>query len=671
MNLRRIRHFFSFKKHRFLFLLVFPFCVQPVFGITPMEYYNSLVAGRDDAGFRDGAFSRALFYNPCGLAIDNSGNRLFVADRDNHRIRVVYLNEDNRVATIAGSNTPGKTDGSLSEASFNQPTVLAYLPGDRLAVGDFGNRLLRIINLRKKTVATLAGNSADTILGGIWGLAYFQKDNSLYFTEPGEKRFRKWNLKTQKLETVLLNDTQVPNPRALCVSEDKIYLADWNLPEVYQVNPQENAATAKTVLKKVGSFKNIITLASSNDMLYAAQSDTNALVRILPDNQTLGLATAWGFLAENNDPGVDPLLYFRQEGLPSGLVVSPKETRKLFVTSPDLNHAIISVKDYEFGKWMDCNTGGKDFDYPDKKPAGTFRILIIGDSRVGSAMLPTPKDELKGKSFDIRKWDSESTKRTNLFAKQLEFLLNAQAALNGARHHFEVLTICEAGTATGSIIMGPTLDLVKKKNVDLILAMASISTYNYYFGMPLTGEGLPGTFDAEYMLKPLSERVAPGVTRHFYELCKKKKLFRVEAGKFIWSIDFSKWDSLDAEIREDLIELTARPYLAFQKRLQYMKTPEGHSRKLLILYVPWGNWQNISYEHFWKDICSKTGLNLLNLSEPFYALKTSFYPTYQKSFTRHYLSYGNFLIAYLLSHYLPQQKWIPFETYSTQKPSSE
>src|SRR2546425_12815169 len=43
-------------------------------------------------GYRDGdSFSVALFHTPIGLALDSSGNLLFVADRDNNAIRTLNL----------------------------------------------------------------------------------------------------------------------------------------------------------------------------------------------------------------------------------------------------------------------------------------------------------------------------------------------------------------------------------------------------------------------------------------------------------------------------------------------------------------------------------------------------------------------------------------------------
>ncbi len=414
----------------------------------------------------------------------------------------------------------------------------------------------------------------------------------------------------------------------------------------------------------VGVCKNVHALAGTNGALYAVQEGPNAIVRILPDNQPVSMATAWGSVVENDDPVAEPLFNFKHEDSPSGFVVSSKETRKLYITCPDMVQSIMSVKDYNFGKsWnVDYYSAADDFDYPDEKPAGTFRILIVGDSRAKSAMPSTPSDKRSNLSTDdVIKWDNESTKRMNSFPKQLEFLLNAYASLNGARNHFEVLTLSLAGAKSVYRINGPALELVRKKDVDLVIALTTESNYTDFFCNPLTADGIPGGFDPEYALKPLESRIYPGVPRHLFELCKKRNFVRIEKNQIWWSIDWTQWDSFGPEIQKDLMDLTARPFRVFQDKLQSMKTSKGVTKELLMLYIPWEYWKNDVFNRFWRETCSEQHLNLLDLSESYYAMKTSFYPTNQIQLSRHYLLHGNTLIALLLSHFLTDQKWVQLD----------
>src|SRR5580658_3731494 len=110
--------------------------------VRPLSAKIALVAGEEGRpGFKDGSFTSALFNEPLGLAVSDDGSRLFVADSGNNRIRIIHLDQDNKVTTLAGQDTAGKLDGPVTKAQFNHPCGVLYLPGDRLVVNDLGNGL--------------------------------------------------------------------------------------------------------------------------------------------------------------------------------------------------------------------------------------------------------------------------------------------------------------------------------------------------------------------------------------------------------------------------------------------------------------------------------------------------------------------------------------------------
>src|SRR5581483_1762876 len=125
--------------------------------LSPMVQFQDLVAGSGEAGFEDGSFYSARFNGPPGLAGSDYCSFLYVADQQNNRIRVVRMDDKNKVETLAGTGEAGMKDGPATQAAFNQPTALAYLPDDTLAVIDRGNLLIRLIDLKTKMVSTLAG----------------------------------------------------------------------------------------------------------------------------------------------------------------------------------------------------------------------------------------------------------------------------------------------------------------------------------------------------------------------------------------------------------------------------------------------------------------------------------------------------------------------------------
>lgn len=114
------------------------------------------LAGSGQAGFADGNGKSAQFSQPIAVVASKSGV-LFVADRDNHRVRKIDLT--GQVTTLAGSGVAGFLDGQYNEAKFNQPYGVALdAREENLLVADYLNHSIRSINLITGVVATLAGN---------------------------------------------------------------------------------------------------------------------------------------------------------------------------------------------------------------------------------------------------------------------------------------------------------------------------------------------------------------------------------------------------------------------------------------------------------------------------------------------------------------------------------
>lgn len=625
-----------------------------------MGYYNSLVAGGDDPGYQDGDFYRARFSHPSGLCLDDKGERLFVADQDNNRIRVVYLSRDNRVETLSGRGTAGHSDGPLSTATFNKPTAVAFIPPDHVAVFDSGDQLLRVIDLKAGRVSTFPGGP----LGGAWNLVYAQKEGGLYISLPKEGKIDNLDWKTQKLTTVLANNLQLPHPKALCFSQGELYASDQDFPNVYRMDMAVSSTTAGVAvnLVEVGKGDHIQELAGSVSFLYALQSSDIPLVRILPSSQAVSLATPWGFMVDNQNPELEPLLKFDLD-VPIGFTASPGEERKLFISYPGSRiDDIISVKDYDFDKWWktysnynDVSPKGGflcDFDYPTVKPPKTFRILVVGESRVLTA--PVVDSDARLPSFNEYQW-TMGTIRTNTFPKQLELLLNTEGILQDSETRFEVLVLGAHGDGPSSYVYDVVPAFVKKYDVDLVFVLAGKSGYEDYFTKPIRPEGIPVfDLDPEYLLKPLSERVPPGIPARFYERCLKKGI--VKGGLLpYWFYILGEGDS---DIRRDLMAMTAKPLKLFEEKLKSMRTSSGTAPRLAFFYIPWRNWSyKDKCEAFWVDLCRENHFTLLNLTDPFIALETSYYPTNQASDMRHYTAGGNTLIAELLSYYLRKQKW--------------
>ena len=664
----------------------------PARGITPMEYYNTLVAGADDGGYKDGNFTQARFQRPSGLAFDTDGKRLFVADRDNNRIRVIYLNEENRVETLAGTGQTGQVDGPLDKASFNQPAVLAWIPPDHLAIYDSGTQALRLVDLASKAVTTLKGPSADGKLGWVWNLVYRLQDDCLYVTEPYDQSLLKWDFKAQNWVTVFHQDPKVPHPLALCLEGKDLFVADKDLPTVYRVDQPEStptpaasatatgkgATTTPTVtatspgtvpteavtLTQAGNGNQILELTATDGFVYALQAGNIPLAKVIPEYKPISLTSAWRFFLTNDNDGMDPFLAPVPSD-PIGFEASPTEKRKFYIAQPNKNvQSIVSVKDYDFAnRWLaramtDQLHKLTDFDYPKEKPPGTFRILITGGSRAVMAPIVDADGKNAGEGSEYK---------TQTFPKQLEFFLNAQAALQGSGIRYEVLTVGHPGYAVQHFAYYEVPPIAKEYDVDLVLLFMtpfSEDSFNEYFNVPITAEGIPAhEVDPEYLLKPVSQRIKTDVARRFYELCKKKNWFTMPSPSAISFTNFSEiLKSGDPEARSDLQEMMGKSLGLLSDKLRDLKTAEGVPVKYFACFAPSGD-QGASkvedYLAFWKEIFDRDQWPLMDLTDAFNAFEYPFYPTNQACCHRHYTAYGNDLLAYLLNFYLVQDKWIP------------
>jgi hypothetical protein len=686
-----------------LFLALLPI---PAFAVTPMEYYNSLVAGNEEPGYKDGAFDDALFNQPGGLAFDQEGNRLFVADEKNHRIRVVKVYENQRVETLAGSGIAGNADGVFAQASFENPTVLAFVSDEQLVVYNYVDptrrspeknidNSLKLLNLKTRQVSTLVKKD----LGHAWSMVYSPKDHSLYLSDPDQGLLQRYDMKSQKLSMVLTHDSKVPQPKALCIYKDQLYVSDAKSSSVYLLVPSYNGSDITSVnLVKVGQGDHLMALTATDDCVYGLQACESPLALILPDPKTIlkytpvEMPTMWGFWMNNKSPAYLPFLNPSPDQS-IGFVASPREARKFFITRhTDMSNSIVSVKDYHFKTWWGSRSRSEsakalsDFDYPESKPPKTFRILIAGNSMV----ITSPRtfgDKLEGLSGNdsffakIFSWFEPITPaddpafhdgtslRTDTMSKQLEILLNTQASLKGLSEHFEVLNIGHPGNSVVFYSNSEVPYLVKKYDIDMVMAFVTPypeEEFTYYYSEPLTPEGIPsGAVDPEFMLKPLAERLPPGTpAADLFERAKKRNIAQLTSShQALFNCSFQGLlTTQDPGIRNDLVAMFAKPLKVLAGKLAATKTQEGKPVKFMVCFAPNDGGTPLSaYESFWTAVCAQSQLRLLDLSKPFSDLKVQYFPVMEACCGQHFLAYGNALIAYLMSYYLPAQNWIPFK----------
>lgn len=105
-------------------------------------------------GDRDGTGHEARLQHPLGVAY--ADGLVYVADTYNHKIKV-FDPSQGRLRTLAGTGVPGDHNGSFEQAQFYEPGGLSTSPG-RLYVADTNNHRVRVLNLVTRTVSTLSVN---------------------------------------------------------------------------------------------------------------------------------------------------------------------------------------------------------------------------------------------------------------------------------------------------------------------------------------------------------------------------------------------------------------------------------------------------------------------------------------------------------------------------------
>ena len=157
------------------------------------------LAGNGKAGFANGKGDQAQFNQPYNVKIGANG-RLYVPDQNNHSIR--RIDPDGTVSTIAGNGQSGFANGSGAAARFNNPTGLIVGADDTIYVADRNNHRIRVVS-RAGDVATIAGDGTEGFQDGAGPAAKFNRpidivlasDGSLVVSEENNHRLRKIFLK--------------------------------------------------------------------------------------------------------------------------------------------------------------------------------------------------------------------------------------------------------------------------------------------------------------------------------------------------------------------------------------------------------------------------------------------------------------------------------------------
>jgi DNA-binding beta-propeller fold protein YncE len=161
------------------------------------------VAGNGANGFQpgEGVPARSVRLNRPSAVIPGKDGSFYIADRDNHRIRKVDV--DGNIRTYAGTGTAGYNgDGMLAvQSQLNEPAKIALAADGGLYIADTDNHRVRMVR-SDGFITTIAGTgniglSGDN--GPVLHLAQLRfpagaalaPDGDLYVVDEGNNRIRK------------------------------------------------------------------------------------------------------------------------------------------------------------------------------------------------------------------------------------------------------------------------------------------------------------------------------------------------------------------------------------------------------------------------------------------------------------------------------------------------
>jgi len=271
--------------------------------ITKLDGTLIDTVGTADAGTTDGAFDKATFNRPQGLAL--SGDSLYVADTENHLIRRVDL-KARTVETIAGTGQqtheyfksgPGRT------IALSSPWDL-QLVGRTLYIAMAGPHQIWTLDLDKNEVSTFAGSGREARLDGSLRESGFAQPSglavigqTLYVADSESNIIRGIDFDTGQVKTLVGgdlfefgdvdgtgDDVRLQHPLGLLAYGDKLLIADTYNHKIKELDPKKRRVTSLFGTGKPGqadgtssSFYEPGGLAFANDKLYIADTNNHAI----------------------------------------------------------------------------------------------------------------------------------------------------------------------------------------------------------------------------------------------------------------------------------------------------------------------------------------------------------------------------------------------------------
>lgn len=253
---------------------------------------------------------RGILWFPGKVLADERSGLLFIADSGHNRIVVVSL-KDGMVHEVVGSGEEGLRDGSFETAQFRHPQGMAY-DGKRLYVADTENHAIRLVDFTKRTVSTVAGTgqqarfwpdggkAREVDLASPWDVVLV--GNTLYIAMAGIHQLWKMDLAKGTVEPYagsgrearfdsLLPHAALAQPSGIATDGKRLYFADSESSSLRAADLDPNGRVATLVGGDLFDFGDIdgegrrarlqhpLGVAYHNGSIYVADTYNNKIKR--------------------------------------------------------------------------------------------------------------------------------------------------------------------------------------------------------------------------------------------------------------------------------------------------------------------------------------------------------------------------------------------------------
>jgi len=215
-------------------------------------------------GDNDGIFSQARFYRPQGLVLSQD-NELYVADTENHQIRVVDF-QARAVHTVAGTGKQGAWSGEGGEAmriDLNSPWDLALKPGI-LIITMAGPHQIWVVDLLHDRAYPYAGTGEEARKDGPVNTATFAQPsglaldgNTLYVADAEANIVRALDLPPGNMVTTIAGGdlfkfgdedghgdaARLQHPLGVAVHAGRLFIADTYNHKIKMLDPESRQVT--------------------------------------------------------------------------------------------------------------------------------------------------------------------------------------------------------------------------------------------------------------------------------------------------------------------------------------------------------------------------------------------------------------------------------------------